>query len=121
KPLVYLDSAATALKPQAVIDAVTAVYARDCGNIHRAVHLLSQRATKSYEDARATIGRFINAPQTAEVIFVRGTTEGINLVAQSWGRANLGEGDEVLITGLEHHSNIVPWQMLCEQTGARLV
>ncbi|MCA9530774.1 MAG: cysteine desulfurase [Myxococcales bacterium] len=121
KPLVYLDSAATALKPQAVIDAVTGVYSRDCANIHRAVHLLSQRATAGYERAREAVRRFVNAGSADEIIFTRGTTEGINLVAQSWGRANLREGDEVLITGLEHHSNIVPWQLVCGQTGAHLV
>lgn len=120
KPLVYLDSAATALKPQAVIDAVVNVYARDCANIHRAVHLLSQRATQAFEAAREKIARFIHAPSHDEVVFVRGTTEAINLVAHSWGRANVGEGDEILVTGLEHHSNIVPWQILCGKTGARL-
>ena len=121
KPLIYLDAAATALKPQAVIDAVTGVYARDCANIHRAVHLLSQRATEAYEGTREKVRRFINAKQEEECIFLRGTTEGINLVAHSWARANLREGDEILISGLEHHSNIVPWQIACEKTGARLV
>ena len=121
RPLVYLDSAATALKPQAVIDAVVNVYARDCANIHRAVHLLSQRATKAYEEARAKVARFVNAPSADECIFLRGTTEAINLVAFSWGRANLRAGDEILVSGLEHHSNIVPWQMACEATGAKLV
>jgi cysteine desulfurase / selenocysteine lyase len=121
KPLVYLDSAATALKPQAVIDAVTGIYARDCANIHRAVHLLSQRATEAYEGARDKLRDFLGAEAREEIIFVRGTTEGINLVAQSYARPRLGPGDEVLITGLEHHSNIVPWQQVCEQTGARLV
>jgi len=121
KPLVYLDSAATALKPQAVIDALADVYGRDCANIHRAVHLLSQRATARYEEAREKVRAFINASKQTEVIFTRGTTESINLVAQSWGRTCLREGDEILVTGLEHHSNIVPWQMLCQQTGAKLV
>jgi len=121
KPLVYLDSAATALKPQAVIDAVSQVYARDCANIHRAVHLLSQRATEAYEGARARIAGFLGAAAAEEVVFVRGTTEAINLVAQAWARPRLGAGDEILITGLEHHSNIVPWQIVCQQTGARLV
>jgi cysteine desulfurase/selenocysteine lyase len=121
KPLVYLDSAATSLKPKAVIDAVTEVYARDCANIHRAVHLLSQRATVRFEDAREKVRGFLNAAKKTEVVFTRGTTEAINLVAQSWGRACLREGDEVLVTELEHHSNIVPWQMLCQQTGAKLV
>ena len=121
QPLVYLDSAATALKPQSVIDAVSDVYARDCANIHRAVHLLSQRATARYEEARQKIRAFINAADTSEVIFTSGTTEGINLVAQSFARPQLGAGDEILLTGLEHHSNIVPWQMVAEQTGAKIV
>ena len=121
KPLVYLDSAATSLKPQSVIDAVVDVYARDCANIHRAVHLLSQRATARYEEAREKVRAFLNAAGTREIVFTRGTTESINLVAQSWGRSALREGDEVLVTELEHHSNIVPWQMLCQQTGAKLV
>lgn len=121
KPLVYLDSAATALKPQAVIDAVTNVYARDCANIHRAVHLLSQRATMAYEAVREVVRDFINAPAKQEVVFVRGTTEAINLVSQAWARPRLSPGDRILITGLEHHSNIVPWQMVCAQTGAELV
>ena len=121
RPLVYLDSAATALKPQAVIDAVEDVYAKDCANIHRAVHLLSQRATARYEAARETVRAFLRAEKTTEIVFTRGTTESINLVAQSYGRAVLREGDEVLVTELEHHSNIVPWQLLCQQTGAKLV
>jgi cysteine desulfurase/selenocysteine lyase len=121
KPLVYLDSAATSLKPQSVIDAVGDVYARDCANIHRAVHLLSQRATARFEEAREKVRAFLNAAKRTEVVFTRGTTEAINLVAQSWGRTYLGEGDEVLVTELEHHSNIVPWQILCQQTGAKLV
>lgn len=121
KPLVYLDSAATSLKPQAVIDAVHDVYARDCANIHRAVHLLSQRATARYEEAREKVRAFLNAQRKTEVVFTRGTTEAINLVAQSYGRTALREGDEVLVSELEHHSNIVPWQILCQQTGAQLV
>ncbi len=121
KPLVYLDSAATALKPQAVIDAVTKVYAEDCANIHRAVHLLSQRATQSFEAVRGKVRRFLNARSEREVVFVRGTTEAINMVAHSWARPRLGAGDRVLISGLEHHSNIVPWQLVCEATGAELV
>ncbi len=121
KPLVYLDSAATSLKPRAVIDAVEDVYARDCANIHRAVHLLSQRATARYEEARDKVRAFLNAKSNAEVIFTRGTTEAINLVAQSFARGLLREGDEVLVTELEHHSNIVPWQIVCQQTGAKLV
>jgi cysteine desulfurase/selenocysteine lyase len=120
RPLVYLDSAATALKPQAVIDAVTQVYARDCANVHRGVHLLSQRATLAFEEAREKVRAFVNAREAAEVVFVRGTTEAINLVAQTLGK-RLGRGDEVLVTGLEHHSNLVPWQMACEATGATLV
>jgi cysteine desulfurase/selenocysteine lyase len=121
KPLVYLDSAATSLKPKMVIDAVADVYARDCANIHRAVHLLSQRATIRYEESREKVRAFVNAAKKAEVLFTRGTTEAINLVAQSWGRTHLCEGDEVLVTELEHHSNIVPWQIVCQQTGAKLV
>ena len=121
KPLVYLDSAATTLKPRAVIDAVDSVYEKDSANIHRAVHLLSQRATARYEDAREKVRAFLNARSTSEIIFTRGTTESMNLVAQSFGRSLLREGDEVLVTELEHHSNIVPWQILCEQTGAKLV
>ena len=121
KPLVYLDSAATSLKPQVVLDAVDEVYARDCANIHRAVHLLSQRATARYEGARAKVRAFLNAEKKSEVIFTRGTTEAINLVAQSFARTLLREGDEVLLSELEHHSNIVPWQIVCQQTGAKLV
>ena len=120
KPLVYLDNAASSQKPQAMIDAMVQVYSRDYANIHRGVHELSQRATKAYEDARLKAQRFLNASSDREVVFVRGTTEAINLVAQSYGRANLGAGDEVLVTTMEHHSNIVPWQLLCEATGATL-
>ncbi len=118
--LAYLDSAATALKPQCVIDAVESMYAKDCANIHRGVHLLSQRATLRYEAARATVQRFIGAQRPEEIVFVRGATEGINLVARTWGEQNLGPGDEIVVSGLEHHSNIVPWQMLCQRRGARL-
>ena len=121
RPLVYLDSAATSLKPQSVIDAVAEVYARDCANIHRAVHLLSQRATDRYEQSREKVRAFLNAAKKTEIVFTRGTTESINLVAQSWGRTYLREGDEILVSELEHHSNIVPWQILCQQTGAKLV
>jgi cysteine desulfurase/selenocysteine lyase len=120
KPLVYLDNSATTQKPQAVIDALTRYYIHDNANVHRAVHTLSERATAAYEDARGRIRNFINAASDKEIVFVRGTTEAINLVAASWGRANVHAGDEILITGMEHHSNIVPWQLLCEQTGARL-
>jgi cysteine desulfurase / selenocysteine lyase len=120
KPLVYLDNAATSQKPQSVIDAIVNFYGGDCANIHRGVHLLSQRATSAYEDSRGKVRRFINAADDREIIFVRGATEGINLVAQSYGRAHVGSGDEVVISAMEHHSNIVPWQMLCEEKGARL-
>ncbi len=120
KPLVYLDNAATAQKPRAVIDAIVKFYEVDCANIHRGVHELSQRSTKAYEQTRAKVKRFLNARATQEIVFVRGTTEGINLVTQSWGRANVQSGEEVIVAGLEHHSNIVPWQMLCEEKGARL-
>jgi cysteine desulfurase/selenocysteine lyase len=119
-PLVYLDNAATTLKPQAVIDAVVSVYVKDAGNVHRAVHALSARATARYEGARAKLQRFWGASDSREVVFVRGATEAINLVAQAYARPRLGPGDEVLITALEHHSNLVPWQLVCEQTGARL-
>jgi cysteine desulfurase / selenocysteine lyase len=120
KPLVYLDNAATTQKPQAVIDRLTTFYAHENANVHRGVHLLSERATDAYEDARRTVCRFLNAADPREVVFVRGTTEAINLVAQSYGRSHVAPGDEIVITTMEHHSNIVPWQMLCEQTGARL-
>ncbi|HKT10368.1 MAG TPA: cysteine desulfurase [Terriglobia bacterium] len=121
KPLVYLDNAATSQKPLAVIEAEERFYRRDCSNIHRGVHELSERATKAYEDARVTAQRFLNARDSSEVIFVRGATEAINLVASSFGRKNVGPGDEILITAMEHHSNIVPWQILCEEKGAKLL
>jgi cysteine desulfurase/selenocysteine lyase len=120
KPLVYLDNAATTQKPQAVIDAMVRSYAEDNANIHRGVHLLSERATQAYEEARVKAQKFLNAPDAREIIFVRGTTEAINMVAQTFGRANIGTGDEVLITEMEHHSNIVPWQLICEEKGAHL-
>lgn len=120
KPLVYLDNAATAQKPKVVIEAIDAYYCQTNANIHRGVHALSQKGTLMYEAARKTLQRFVNAPKSQEVIFVRGTTEAINLVAASWGQSNLKTGDEIVISHLEHHSNIVPWQMLCEQTGAVL-
>lgn len=120
KPLVYLDNAATSQKPQAVIDALTSYYTHENANIHRGVHALSELATEHYEQARAKIQHFIHAADASEVIFVRGTTEGINLVAQTYGRTHIGAGDEVIISALEHHSNIVPWQILCEQQGAKL-
>src|ERR1044071_8988799 len=120
KPLVYLDNAATAQKPQTVIDAIVHFYAVDCANIHRGVHELSQRSTAKYEETRNKVKRFLHAKSTHEIIFVRGTTEGINLVTHSWGRHNVKAGDEIIIAGLEHHSNIVPWQILCEENGAML-
>ena len=120
KPLVYLDNAATSQKPQAVIDAMANYYSMDNSNIHRGVHLLSERATRAYEETREKVRRFINAAETKEIIFTRGTTEAINLVATSYGRANVKTGDEVLISAMEHHSNIVPWQILCDEKGARL-
>jgi cysteine desulfurase/selenocysteine lyase len=118
KPLVYLDSAASAQKPQAVIDAEREVYEHYYANIHRGVHKLSVLATDAYEKARARVQRFLGAPEAREIVLLRGATEAINLVAQTYGRKHVGSGDEVLITGLEHHSNIVPWQMLCEEKGA---
>jgi cysteine desulfurase/selenocysteine lyase len=118
--LAFLDSAASAQRPLAVIEAVDRYERSSHANIHRGVYLLSQQATAAFEGARETVRRFIGAASTREVIFTRGTTESINLVAQSWGRANLQPGDEILITWMEHHANIVPWQMLCEQTGAVL-
>ena len=121
KPLVYLDSAASGQKPRAVIDAEREVYEHSYANIHRGVHTLSIKATDLYEAARTKVRDFIGAKDVKEIVFVRGTTEAINLVAQSYGRKHVGSGDEVLISGLEHHSNIVPWQMLCEEKGARLV
>jgi cysteine desulfurase/selenocysteine lyase len=120
KPLVYLDNAASTQKPLAVIEALEDYYRRDHSNIHRGVHTLSERATGAYEKARVSAQKFLNAADSKEIIFVRGTTEAINLVAQTYGRRNVGSGDEVLITAMEHHSNIVPWQLLCEEKGARL-
>jgi len=120
QPLVYLDNAATTQKPQAVIDAITRYYLRDNSNVHRGVHLLSERATQEYEDVRARVRGFLNAAEAREVIFVRGATEAINLVAQSYGRQHVGPGDEVLISAMEHHSNIVPWQILCQEKRAVL-
>jgi cysteine desulfurase/selenocysteine lyase len=120
KPLVYLDNAATSQKPRFVLDAISEYYEKENANIHRGVHYLSERATADYEKVREKVQRFLNAARSSEIIFVRGTTEGINLVAQSFGRANVAAGDEVLITAMEHHSNIVPWQMLCQEKGAKL-
>lgn len=120
KPLVYLDSAATAQKPTAVVDAIRRFHEVDCANIHRGVHELSQRSTAAYEETRAKVRRFLHAKSSDELIFVRGTTEGINLVTSTWGRKNVQAGDEIVISAMEHHSNIVPWQMLCEERGATL-
>ena len=120
RPLVYLDNAATTQKPQAVLDAMERFYRHDNSNVHRGLHELSQRATNAYEGARSTARRFLNARQDSEIVFVRGTTEAVNLVAHSYGGRNVGEGDEVLITAMEHHSNIVPWQLLCEAKRATL-
>jgi len=120
KPLVYLDNAATAQKPQVVIDTLDRFYREENSNVHRGVHFLSQLATEEYEKARLAVQRFLNAAEPREIIFVRGTTEGINLVASSFGRSNVHAGDEILISAMEHHSNIVPWQMLCEEKGAVL-
>jgi cysteine desulfurase/selenocysteine lyase len=120
RPLVYLDSAATSQKPQAVIDRIGRYYAEENSNVHRGVHYLSQLATREYEDARVRIQRFINAAESHEIIYTDGTTEGINTVALSYGRKYVHAGDEIIISALEHHSNIVPWQMLCELSGARL-
>jgi cysteine desulfurase/selenocysteine lyase len=120
KPLVYLDSANTSQKPQSVLDAMDAYYRHANANIHRATHLLSERATALYEGARAKAAAFVNAPDAKSIVLTKGTTDGINLVAQSYGRPMLQVGDEIVISWLEHHSNIVPWQLLCEQTGAVL-
>jgi cysteine desulfurase/selenocysteine lyase len=120
KPLVYLDNAATSQKPRRVIDTIANYYLSENSNIHRGVHELSQRATEDYEKARVKVQRFLNAAYAHEIIFVRGATEGINLVAQAYGRANVGPGDEVVISAFEHHSNIVPWQILCGEKGAKL-
>ncbi len=120
KPLVYLDNAASCQKPQAVIDSIVHLYSHDYANVHRGVHTLSVRSTDKFEGARTKVKDFINASSEKEIIFVRGATEAINLIAQTYGKANINAGDEILITAMEHHSNIVPWQMLCKQTGAIL-
>ena len=120
KPLIYLDNAATSQKPQAVIDAITGFYTHDCANVHRGVYLLSERATDSYEAARGKAQRFLNAADVREIVFVRGATEGINLVAHTFVKPRLAAGDEVLITAMEHHSNIVPWQIVTAERGAHL-
>lgn len=121
RPLVYLDNAATTQKPEPVLAALYRYYSEDNANVHRGAHTLSERATRGYEGARSTVARFLNARTDREIVFTRGATESINLVAQAWGRANISEGDEIVITAMEHHSNIVPWQMLCEEKGAKLV
>jgi cysteine desulfurase/selenocysteine lyase len=120
KPLVYLDNAATAQTPITVIEAIRKFYLQDCANVHRGVHELSQRATDQYENARVEVQKFLGAADSAEIIYTRGTTESINVVAHSYGRTHVQAGDEVLISAIEHHSNIVPWQMLCEERGAKL-
>jgi cysteine desulfurase/selenocysteine lyase len=120
KPLVYLDNAATSQKPQVVLDTLEHYYSTENANVHRGVHSLSQQATQDYEAARGKIRQLLNASDDREIIFVRGATEGINLVAQSYGRQNVGEGDEIIISAMEHHSNIVPWQILCQERGAHL-
>jgi cysteine desulfurase/selenocysteine lyase len=120
KPLVYLDSAATSQKPRAVIDAVSRFYAEDNANVHRGVHALAERATAQFEAARAKVQRFIGAARPEEIVFVRGVTEAVNLVAQTFGRSRLRAGDEIVVTALEHHSNLVPWQLLCRERGAAL-
>src|SRR5574337_973516 len=120
KPLVYLDNAATSQKPKQVVETIEQYYLTENSNVHRGIHLLSERATKAFEGARAKVARFLNARDAREIIFVRGATEGINLVAHSFARPLLSAGDEILISEMEHHSNIVPWQMVCEETGAVL-
>jgi cysteine desulfurase/selenocysteine lyase len=120
KPLIYFDNAATSQKPKSVIDALVHYYENDNANIHRGIHTLAERATTSYENTRKAAQVFINAPESEEIIFTKGTTDGINLVAQAYGRKYLKEGDEIIISAMEHHSNIVPWQILCSQTGAKL-
>src|SRR5580704_8931853 len=120
KPLVYLDNAATTQKPQMVLDAMNRFYQADNSNIHRGVHELSERSTLHYEQARVKIQKFLNAADWREIIFCRGATEGINLVAYTYGRRHIEAGDEIVISAMEHHSNIVPWQMLCEEKGAHL-
>ncbi|MAY15886.1 MAG: cysteine desulfurase CsdA [Oceanospirillaceae bacterium] len=121
KPLIYLDNGATTQKPKAVINALSRYYEHDNSNVHRGAHTLSDRATEYFENARKTVQRFLNAAKAEEIVWTRGTTEAINLVAATWGRSNIKAGDRILVSGMEHHSNIVPWQMLCEQSGAELL
>jgi cysteine desulfurase/selenocysteine lyase len=120
RPLVYLDNAATSQKPRAVLDVLARYYERDNANVHRGIHELSRRATVAYEEARAKVARWVGAREPAEIVWTRGTTDAINLIATAWGLDNVGEGDEILISVLEHHSNIVPWQLLAHRTGAKL-
>src|SRR5215469_16908848 len=120
KPLIYFDNAATSQKPRAVIAALEHYYERDNANVHRGIHELSNRATTAYEAARARAAKFINARSAEEIVFTRGTTEGINLAANSWGAKHLKAGDVILLTEMEHHSNLVPWQLLAQRTGAKL-
>lgn len=120
RPLIYFDNAATSQKPQEVIDALSNYYENYNANIHRGIHTLAEEATGAYEDTRKTVQQFINAAATEEIIFTRGTTESINLVAYTWGRKNIAAGDEIIISEMEHHSNIVPWQILCEEKNAVL-
>src|ERR1700712_3174312 len=120
KPLVYLDNAATSQKPQVVLDALMHYYTQQNANIHRGIHTLAEEATAAFEDTRNAVQSFINAGSREEIIFTRGATEGINLVAYTWGRKNIKAGDEILLSTMEHHSNIVPWQLLCEEKGAVL-
>ena len=121
RPLVYLDSAATTQKPQAVIDSIVHYYQHDNANVHRAAHTLSGRATFAFEESRTLVAEFLGCPNPAQIIWVRGVTEAINLVAFSWGRSNLGAGDKVLVSGMEHHSDIVPWQLICGERGAHVI
>src|SRR5437016_13655559 len=121
QPLIYFDNAATSQKPRMVLDALRNYYERDNANVHRGIHELSNRATAAFEAARTRAGKFINARSADEIVFTRGTTEGINLVAQAWGSKNIKAGDKILLTEMEHHSNIVPWQLLAERTGAQLI
>src|SRR5580693_10642328 len=120
KPLVYFDNAATSQKPRAVIDALVHYYEHDNANVHRGIHELSNRATNAFEAARVRAAKFINARSGDEIVYTRGTTEGINLVASTWGAKNLKAGDVILLTELEHHSNLVPWQLLAQRTGAQI-